>query len=386
MVADSNTPLLGLLLMGTGNDNNAWGDNANNSVFTPLETAIADAVAIATTGGTITLSAGQALYAAIILSGTLTSDVVIVVPDTNKIYRIVNNTVGGGFFTRLKCTTVSTAVNVPAGGKMTTIMAISGTPYRQDSCEVGRYVYDSLNLGGDVIECDNALYKRASLPELFAKISTTFGTTDSTNFRVPDGKTLGKFLRSRTGSVAAGTAQTNQNASHTHTGSGTTSGQSTTHTHTGTSDAPNVSLAHTHTGTSDSTNTDHTHTQQGTFTSGAMSANASHTHSGIPLPAGAGGGGGFSTVNGTTNTNATNTDHTHSVTISGATTAMSANAAHTHTFTTAASGTLTHTHTFTSGNASVDHTHTYSFTTSTGSADGTEARPESLVGILCIRY
>ena len=395
MVADTNSPLLRLLLMGTGNDNNAWGTNANNSVFLPLETAIADAVSVATTGGTLTLSAGQALYATLVLTGNLAADLVIVVPDTNKVYRIINKTVGGGFFTRLKCSTAATVVNVPAGSKMTTVVAVGGIPIRQDGQEVGRYVHDAASVTGDVVECDGSAFKRASLPDLFAKISTTYGNNDGTDFKVPNAYATGKFLRSRTASFAVGTLQSNQNLTHTHTsGTVTTSGASATHTHTVTATTSGASATHTHSGTTDSSaSLNHTHTFSGT--TGAMSANASHTHTttnlsgATVLTTGGGGeayaGGGTSHIALTSgfSIDSKNTDHTH--TFSGSTGAT--DLTHTHTFTTGVNS-ADHTHQFSvaSGNNSADHTHTFSFTTSAGSADGTEARPEALVTILCIRY
>ena len=170
MPADSQSPLLGLLLMGTGNQNNSWGDSHNEECTLLIEDAIAGVTSIATTGGTTTLTATQARSHTLLLTGTLASDAVLVVPDTNKAYRIINNTVGGGFFTRLKCTTVATAVSIPAGGKITTVIAADGVPYREDAPEVGRYVMDAATLTGDVLECTGAAVSRTALPTLYAKI------------------------------------------------------------------------------------------------------------------------------------------------------------------------------------------------------------------------
>lgn len=50
----------------------------------------------------------------------------------------------------------------------------------------------------------------------------------STNFNLPDTKTNGRFRRSRTASVHAGTTQADQNQAHTHTGTTNTDGS---HTH-----------------------------------------------------------------------------------------------------------------------------------------------------------
>lgn len=360
-MADTTTPLLGLLLQGTGGNNNSWGTNLNGQVITPIEAAIAGTVGASSTGGTYTLSPAEARSGTIYFQGTLTSDLVIVVPDTDKVYRIWN-LLGGAFFTTLKCATGATAVSIPGGGAITTVIAVIGVPRRQDRMEVGRYVYDAIAATADVLECNGAAYKRASLPDLFAKIGTTFGSTDSTDFKVPNAYDTGRFLRSRSASLAVGTSQANQNKAHTHTGSGTTLGESVGHTHTGS-------------GTTSTISNDHTHTQQGTFTSGDDSPDHTHGFTAVINTANnviTYGGGLNNVASGSTasTTAGANQRHAHSVTISGQTGGISAN--HTHTYS------------FTTSNISVGHTHTYSFTTS--SDGGTEARPESLVGILCIRY
>jgi hypothetical protein len=390
-MVDTTTPLLGLLLQGTGGNNNSWGENLNNDVFTPLETAIADALPIATTGGTLTLTATQARYAAILLTGNLASDLVIVVPNTNKLYRIINNTVGGGFFTRLKCVTAATAVNIPAGGKLTSVTAISGAPYRHDAREVGRYAMDAATLTGDVLEANGAAYKRTSLPELFAKIGTAYGFNDITDFKVPNAFDTGRFLRSRSASVAVGASQANQNKAHTHTGSGTTTAMSAnaTHSHTasGTTDGQNVDHTHTGSGSTSTVSTDHTHTYSGS----TGNQNANHTHNEInSVYSGANVSGAGNIPLYTVSSGVTGPENqVHQHAYSGTTSAASTAPTHAHTYSFTTSGTSTsHTHTYshTTNTVNVDHTHSYSFTTSGGSADGTEARPESLVGILCIRY
>jgi hypothetical protein len=78
------------------------------------------------------------------------------------------------------------------------------------------------------LECDGSTYANA----LFPRVATALNQGGS-NFTVPNLKGTGRFLRSRTNSVAVGTSQSNQNASHTHTvsASGTTSSDGA-HTHT----------------------------------------------------------------------------------------------------------------------------------------------------------
>jgi hypothetical protein len=326
-MVDTTTPIFGLLLQATGGNNNSWGINLNNQVFTPLENAVAGCLTISgLTGGAYSLTQANALYGTIKLQGTLSSDLTITVPSTANNWRFINELTTAGFYVLIKVA-AQTAVNIPHG-KVTEITCDGTNMYRHDREEVGEIFYHAGSVPGGALECTGATPLRASALDLFAKIGTTWGVGNgTTTFTIPDGYTAGKFLRSRTASVTLGTSQTNQNKAHTHTGSGTTSNQSA----------------------------DHSHTFSGS--TGAMNQNASHTHSSnaaINSGGSSTGGGGFSInpIGGAT-INSTNTDHAH-----------------------AFSGT-------TSG-VSVDHTHTYSFTTS--SDGGTEARPENLSAILCIRY
>lgn len=445
MTADTNSPLLGLLLMGTGNDNNAWGDNHNNNVTLLIEQAIAGRTDITgMTGGAVTLTRDQMRSRVVTIQGTLTADLVLTLPDTTRLTRFIN-ICSGNFAVLVNSSGAgSQPVNLPYN-KWVDIQIFLGFVGRSDAHEVGRLVYHAgTTAPGGAFECNGAALKRASYPDLFAVIGTTYGNNDATDFKLPDAYTAGRYLRSRTASVTIGTTQANQNKSHTHTGSGTTSGASASHTHTGSGSTSGASVDHTHTGsgTTSVQSADHTHTGSGT-TSG-MSANhthigtsdgpsvslshshtvsgttgtesATHTHSYngsvTTTSAVAAAGHNFAdtsaqttgaesaththTWSGTsstvdlshTHTFATSiqsNDHTH--TYSFTTSGISANHTHNYSFTTSGvSVDHAHGYSFTTATNSVDHTHTYSFTTSTGSADGTEARPETLVAMLCIRY
>lgn len=392
MTADTNTPLLGFLLQGTGNNNNAWGQNLNDQVIQLAEDSIAGQATIVSTGGTYTLNAAEARASTLILGNTLASDLVIVVPNTAKIYRIANFNPVTGFFTTIRTSSGVAPVSVP-NGKIGQYIALGGEVYRGDRQEVGRYVYDAIAVGPDSLECDGSLYKRASLPDLYAKLGSTYGSTDSTNFRVPNSYDTGRYLRSRSAAVAVATSQSNQNKSHTHTGAGTTTGASVGHTHTGAGTTTGASATHTHTGagTTSGISADHSHTFSGT----TATESTTHTHTTalglVSVQNGTGASQGNLLVpNGigsatTAPTGNESVNHTH--TYSGTTSGVSVDHTHTYSFTTAVNSVdHTHTYSFTTSGVSVDHTHTYSFTTSTGSADGTEARPESLVAVLCIRY
>lgn len=155
------------------------------------------------------------------------------------------------------------------------------------------------------LKANGAAVSRTTYAALFARIGTTYGAGDgSTTFTLPDMR--GEFARGLddgrgvdTGRVL-GSAQSGQNASHTHTG--TTGTQSADHTHTGTT----------------STNGAHTHAPGGGSAFSVAGGGFAY------------GGGGSSL--GTSSATASAGDHTHTITTGG----VSAN--HTHSFTTASSG------------------------------------------------
>jgi microcystin-dependent protein len=332
-MVDTTTPLLGMLLMGTGGDNNAWGQNLNDQVISRLDNIIAGVRQVTVNANPYTLSATDLGYNTMSLNGAITADQVIIVPELQRRFSIINN-LTGAFFCILQTTAAGNKINLPSG-KFTGVVVPANTfVAREDGHQVGELFYHaSPTAPPGALACDGTAFKRVSAVDLFSKITTIWGNNDGTDFKVPNGQDTNRYLRSSSGGLAVGVSQANQNKTHTHTGAGTTSVVSNDHTHTGSG------------------------------TTSAMSANASHAHGvsggvlgGTGSPNGSGGGA-FITVLGSAaiTINATNTDHTH-------------------------------TYAFTTSGISANHTHTYSFTTSTGSADGTEARPESLVGLLCIRY
>jgi hypothetical protein len=82
-----------------GDNAATWGAPKLNDVFDRLDEAIAGVEAISTSGGTTTLtsnnySTDQARKAVLVLSGTLASNAVIIVPNVEKTYLAVNNTTG----------------------------------------------------------------------------------------------------------------------------------------------------------------------------------------------------------------------------------------------------------------------------------------------------
>lgn len=157
--------------------------------------------------------------------------------------------------------------------------------------------------------CNGQLVSRTTYASLFAAIGTTFGVGDgSTTFAVPDLR--GQFVRGLDAGKgidtgrALGSSQTDDNKSHTHTG---TTGAGSAHSHTGT------------------TSTDGTHNHNpapyGGVSWGLVTIN--NTFGAVQIGGSSGLHAGLMTDNGS---------HSHTVTVSN-------ESVHTHPFTTNASGT-----------------------------------------------
>jgi microcystin-dependent protein len=122
MVADTySTDGVGVLLMGTGNDNNSWGTNANANVFQILVDAICNSLTNAVTGGTLDLSgtpppsaSSQVHHAGLIFTGTLTSNQIVKVPNLAK-WWWVNNQTSGAFALTIQTPSPTTTASIFQG-------------------------------------------------------------------------------------------------------------------------------------------------------------------------------------------------------------------------------------------------------------------------------
>lgn len=110
---------VGVLLMGTGNDNNTWGANANTAVFQIAMDAITNALTSAVTGGTLDLSgtpppaaASSARYGALIFTGVLGSNQLVQVPNFAKFWWVKNAT-SGAFTLKFKTSAGSASTAIP---------------------------------------------------------------------------------------------------------------------------------------------------------------------------------------------------------------------------------------------------------------------------------
>lgn len=341
-MADSATVSLGLLLMQTGNDDNTWGDLLNAQVIQYVEDALIGSTSISTTGGATTLTQAQCRPRHLNFSGTLTSDATITVPSHGNEWLIFNATTGN--FGLLFKTASGNTISVPQG-TFREVFTDGATIVRTDAETVGEFFYHAgSTVPAGSFECTGASKLRASFPDLYAVLGTTWGPGNgSTDFVLPDSYSAGKFLRSRSASVAVGTAQSDQNQAHAHSGSTATWTQST-----GSTDNPGN---HTHSGTTGNDSPDHTHNYS--------APGPSSTQGMVPTNNSAGGSAGNIWYGGGISTSATG----------------GVNVNHTHAFTTGGGGGHTHVVTVT-GTVAV----------TVASDGGTEARPTNISGILCVRY
>jgi microcystin-dependent protein len=346
-MTDTLTTVLGFTKQTIGGNRNTWGNTLNTN-FDSIEEAICGRLALSATGGTIaTLTQAQARKRYIDVSGALVSDGTIIVPNASKDWIISNSTTGD--FALLVKTATGTATNVPVGTSKQVFCDGNANVYRADVAEIGQMAF----FGNTAVpagwwECTGVTKSRAGQGiDLFAKTSTTWGVGNgATTFGLPDAYTAGKFLRSRTASVALGTAQSDQNKAHTH---GLTAGSAA------------AGGVHSHTGTTDLGGADHTHVTAGNCTYSLACTIGS-------IANGGGGGGTISDVLVLGGTGASLPVSSGTISFSG---------------TSGGANVYLHTHTFTTGSSST-HTHTLSGTTD--SDGGTEARPTNLSAILCIKY
>jgi microcystin-dependent protein len=360
MAADTyTTGGVGLFQMGTGNDIGTWGGLLNSNMIQIVEDALSGVYTSAATGGNLDLSASppptapsQARFSQIILTGALVSNLQIFVPNLSKWWFIQNNT--SGAFSVLFKAIGSNDIEIPQGTIKIVISTGAALVRRLDAQDVGEVRdFGMATAPAGFFECDGSAISRANHPDLFTALGTLWGAGDGINtFNLPNFKDTGRFRRSRTGALAVGTYQANQNLAHTHTGS--------------------VNVAGSCTGTTDNTSIAHTHNVVGN--TGGMSANNPHDHA--------------TSVNnywlGTTHQSVQNTTPTVDVPSSALQNQRtdSTNIAHTHAINFASAGMSAsdpHNHTFTGTSAASG-----SFTTA--ASGGSEARPEAAVVLTCIRY
>lgn len=322
--------------MATGGNDNLWGANLNQQVIQYIEDALVGRTSIATNGGSYgTLTTAQARSRFIDVSGALSSDATITVPNTKNSWLVTNNCTGG--YGVLFQVAGGNKIGIPAGTTKEVWCNGSGVITRADAERVGVYFFHAGSAApAGAFECDGDVKSIDSYPDLGSQLGALHGGNGTTTFAVPDGYTYGKFLRSRTASIAEGSYQVDTYKSHNHTASASTS----------VTIPSDGSHYHTYSGTTATGGIDHTHGYYDYY------PNLIAAQSG-------GGSGGWNTLTQTHRTSEGASEYLHDHTYSGNT-----------------STTGSHSHVGASAATSV----------TVDSSGGTETRPTNIVGILCVWY
>lgn len=223
MPADLFSNFLGMTLQATGNNNNAWGTILNGSALQTIERAIAGNISRAVAGGTLDLSASpppaavhQALDFIQIFTGVLTSNQTVIMPNLSKMWSIINRT--SGAFQLFVKTTGGAACQIPQGCSKYVVCDGQDGMLRYDRDEVGSFLHTAqAGLSSGYLACSGQSLLKADFPDLFTKIGTTYGSVDGLHFTLPNLQDSGRYLRSNSGSFTPGTYQSSQNLSHAHT-------------------------------------------------------------------------------------------------------------------------------------------------------------------------
>ena len=438
------SPSLRIELIGAGEQAGVWNDTTNTNLGSLIEQAITGVTNLDVTAGNITLTSlnglvDEARSAVLAVTGTPGVTRVLTIPNAAKLYTVRNATanivqVKTASGTAFDCPALSQSYIVCDGANVVTGRSITdgantitsnaapfnsptftGVPIAPTAAPgtnttqlaTTAFVLAAFPVGGIILWSGSI----ASVPSGWALCNGSSGTPDLRDrFVVGAGST---YAVAATGGATTVTLDTTQIPSHTHTtssvstadlshthnGSGTSSGQSVGHTHSGTTG--DQSVDHTHSGTTGNNNVDHNHGVSGTTAvqnanhghSGATDTQGSHVHAqqGAPgqstpdgdLTAAIGYGGGPSPVgydtaaaglhNHNVSTGIQNADHAHTFSVTSA----GQNTSHNHGITTGVQST-NHNHAITTGTQSTDHNHTYSFTTGAMSANSTHSHSVTL--------
>lgn len=222
MPADTFSAFLGMTLQATGNNNNAWGTILNGSALQTLEKGIAGNVGHAVTGGTLDLSGSpppaaqtQMLEMLQVFTGVLTANQLVKVPNVSKTWVFSNQTTGA--FQLLLQIGSGNIINIPQSSVKFVVCDGAGSLIRLDRDDVGTFVYSA---GGTIpagaIQCAGQSLLKTDYPDLYSKISTTYGSVDGLHFTLPLLTDTNRYLRAAGGALGLGLYQSNQNAAHTH--------------------------------------------------------------------------------------------------------------------------------------------------------------------------
>lgn len=132
MAIDTFSPNRNYVLPATGNDVNTWGPLLNGN-FSAIDSNISALLTVATTGGTTTLTAGQAANLYYNVNGALTSNAILTFPGVIQTFFIVTNNTTGMFTLTIQTANTGTTQTLAQGASAlyysdgTNIILVAGT-------------------------------------------------------------------------------------------------------------------------------------------------------------------------------------------------------------------------------------------------------------------
>ncbi|WP_227306736.1 tail fiber protein [Acidisoma cellulosilyticum] len=186
-MAEPTTPLKGFTIPNTGDQVNAWGPSVNGN-FSLIDSLLAGGTFVPVTTGTVTLTTAQTQFFRIILTGSLTGPVTVVVPQKASCYSFQDTTTRNGY---------SISITTSASGGRNQNIGMNFCQVFTDSASVwflsppANFGDMNPNAGLGVpplyLACNGQAVSRTTYLDLFNTIGETYGSGDgSTTFNVPD--------------------------------------------------------------------------------------------------------------------------------------------------------------------------------------------------------
>lgn len=236
-MASTYSPLLGIELIGIGDQNNTWGTTTNTNLGTLLEQAIAGSTTIDVTAGNVTMSdydgsSDESRNAIIRIIGTPGVSRNIVAPASSKVYYVIN---GSNAAVVLK-TSVSTGVTIPSGATVSTCYDTTTLDFKLASYPASSInsantlvLRDSLGSFGANVVAANIVSSTTLSGDLNGTINTaTTATTQSAGDNSTKVATTAYVSTAVTNATAALGTMSTQNANNVNITGGTLSGVSGT--------------------------------------------------------------------------------------------------------------------------------------------------------------
>lgn len=196
-----------------------------NANFGVVDNAFGGAYSANVASSDVTLTTAQAQNMRIIATGAPSGNRTIFIPTGVTGSWIVSNAVSTGYFVYVYNTSGSVGAQIYPG--LSALVFSDGTNvYSCDTSSTTTPPGTIIAFGGGTepagfLACDGTAYQRAVYSNLYAAIGTTWGTTDPSNFNVPDLR--GYFVRGTgtnddgTVGPAVGGSQADTYLNHTHT-------------------------------------------------------------------------------------------------------------------------------------------------------------------------